>query len=76
MIEKMSRLAGKIAPCSCGRQPFLVEVHGRPGALMLNMATVRSYMECPPCRKKTAIHDTTQEAVAEWEDEHKAEAVA
>lgn len=58
MIEVQRQIDGHLAPCgTCGRQPHHYEVRG----------TNQHFLECSPCRTRTAKFRTLQEAVEAWE---------
>lgn len=61
MIQVQRKLEGKLAECCiCRRQPHHYEIRGKR----------THFLECSPCRMRTAIFPTLQQAVEAWETQN------
>lgn len=61
MIQVQRKIEGQLAPCVvCGKQPHHYEIRGKQ----------MHFIECSPCRMRTAAFPSFQEAVEAWEKQN------
>ena len=67
MIQRELKAGAGTRPCTCGRQPRLIETRGNPipGQLAKEPTTVY-HLECPPCLIATARDASQLAAQAQW----------
>jgi hypothetical protein len=67
VIEYLRAPPCEVRPCSCGRQPKVVELRGRHETLRFDLPARQYRLECCPCGASTALATTLQEALQCWD---------
>lgn len=67
MIEYLHAPPCELRPCTCGRQPKVIELRGRRETLRFDLPAKQYRLECCPCGASTALFSSLQEGLQAWD---------